>query len=314
MLVSGSERPRLERSAAEVPLGELCLISPPRDATGRDVQQAQVDALVAMVPLTVSANLVAAGTILFSLWEDVAHIQLLVWAGLFALLCGQRLLRAWRLRHDRRYAARKPSTVRTIMPPITILSALWAVPALLWFEQTAADDRILVALMLFGLASGASVTLSTVPPAALTYVVIVSLSAVAALYLSGNYWLIGLVLLFGGALAYTVLWNARQFVGHLRARLEVEEQAAMIALLRQFEASGSDWLWELDAELRMRHMSSAFISSSGQPVDRLLGGDVRQLLDPSGDARSVSRSMRQLSMGLSSTPSTPATASAAQAP
>ncbi len=294
MLVDGSERPRLDRLVAEVPLKELCLIAKPRDATGREIQEAQVAALVGMVPLTVGANLVAAATVVSSLWDEISHNQLIAWATLFSLLCCQRLLRAWRLRHDAAYAARKPSSVGTIMPAIVILSVLWAVPALVWFGQAGDVDKILIALMLFGLASGASVTLSTVPPAALTYVAIVSMAAMAALAIAGHALLISLVCLFGGALSYTVLWNARQFVGHLRARLEVEEQAAMIALLRQFEASGSDWLWELDASLCMRHMSSAFIDSAGQPVDRLLGGDVRQLLDPNGDARSVSRSMRQL--------------------
>ncbi|URD61745.1 EAL domain-containing protein [Sphingomonas sp. KRR8] len=294
MLVNGGERPRFDRLAAEIPVDQLFLLSPPTDATGREVQVEQVAALIAMVPLTVGANLVAAVTIVASLWTDVPHWQLVAWLALFAGLCSQRLFRAWRLRHDPAYAARKPSSVHTIMPPILMLSVLWAVPASVWFGMSGDEDKILIALMLFGLASGASVTLSTVPPAALTYVLIVSTAAIGALILAGYVLLIGLVLLFGGALAYTIIWNARQFVGHLRARLEVEEQAAMIALLRQFEASGSDWLWELDPNLCMRHMSSAFINSSGQPVERLIGGDVRQLLDPRGDARSVSRGMRQL--------------------
>jgi len=294
MLAGGSERPRLDRSAADVPFDELCLLVRSRDATGHEVQDAQVTALVRMVPLTVGANMVAGFTVVASLWNDIAHTELLVWAATFSLLCGLRLIRAWRLRHDLFYAARRPSNLRSIMPPVVILSSLWAVPALVWFSEAGSADRILIALMLFGLASGASVTLSTVPLAALAYVSIVSLAAIAALAIDGHTPLIGLVLLFAGALSYTILWNSRQFVGHLRARLEVEEQAAMIALLRQFEASGSDWLWELDASLRMRHMSAAFIDSSGQPVDRLLGGDVRQLLDPTGDARTVSRSMRQL--------------------
>jgi len=294
MLSGGSDGVRIGRGSADVALSELCLLAPPTDATGREIQQAQVTALVAMVPLTVGANLVAAATVAASVWDEVRHPEILLWSALFGALCILRLIRAWRLRYDPVYAARKPSSVATIMPPILILSALWAVPALIWFRVAETDDQVLIALMLFGLASGASVTLSTVPPAALTYVFVVSVAAMVALADAGHPLLIGLVALFGGALSYTVMWNARQFVGHLRARLEVEEQAAMIALLRQFEASGSDWLWELDADLSMRHMSSAFIHSAGQPVDRLLGGDVRQLLDPNGDARTVSRSMRNL--------------------
>ena len=65
-------------------------------------------------------------------------------------------------------------------------------------------------------------------------------------------------------------------------------------MLREFEASGSDWLWQLDKDLRLTYMSRAMAEAIGKPLSKLIGGHARNILDPDGNAVQLSAGMRRL--------------------
>ena len=285
---------------ARVPLGELCLLRPPSDFISRVVREAQIGALVRLVPYTVTANLLAAGAITIALLAHVGRAGLIAWFGMIFTLCTLRLFRAWRLRSDPDYARRKPPTLRTIMTPVLLLSLLWVVPPFAWFAQAPVNDDVLIVMVLLGLISGASGTLSSVPVAAICYLLIVTAACGLAMHHLGSSLGVFLTAVFGTAMARASLWNARQFVSHLRARIEVEEQATMLSLLREFEASGSDWLWELYANLCMRHLSRDLAQAAGRPATQLLGVPVLEFLDPGERVSEVSFGMRELIRALQS--------------
>jgi diguanylate cyclase (GGDEF)-like protein/PAS domain S-box-containing protein len=168
------------------------------------------------------------------------------------------------------------------------------VPVFLWFGEASPADQVLMILVLFGLASGASVTLSTVPPAALLFVANVTFAALYGMSHLDSLIVPVLLPLYGLLLGYAVLWNARQFAGHLAATLELEEKAALINLLREFDASGSEWLWELGPDLTIRHMSSSLAEAIGQPSSELLGRPATDLLDPKQQVAKFSFGMQAI--------------------
>jgi diguanylate cyclase (GGDEF)-like protein len=186
------------------------------------------------------------------------------------------------------------------MSPVLLLSLIWLVPPLAWVPQADATDDVLIAMVLLGLMSGATVTLSSVPPAAICYLSLLTVGCVLALRDIGSPAGMTLAAVFGLALIKASLWNAGQLISHLRARMEVEEQATMLSLLREFEASGSDWLWELDAELKIKHLSRELVQAAGRPASRLLGVRVLDILDPAGRVSDVSFGMRELVRALGS--------------
>jgi diguanylate cyclase (GGDEF)-like protein len=216
------------------------------------------------------------------------------WTGIFFLFCLLRLARVIRLRRNPDYAARRPPTIRTILPPIAFLSFLWVVPVLLWFDELPSGDQVAMILVLFGMASGASVTLSTVPPAALTYVAMVTFAGLISMSQLDPVSVPILLPLFAALLTYAVLWNARQFVGNLSATLELEEKAELINLLREFDASGSEWLWELSPELVMTRVSTGLADALGRRPEELVGRSAMALLDPRGEVAFVSTGMRTI--------------------
>ena len=279
---------------AAVSLRDLCHISPPRDSATMTVRLAQFYALIRLVPVTVFVNLFNAALVVMSFWDLVPHLQLVGWYTAMTLLCGARWLRARRLVSDPAYAKRRPTGMRSIVSGVGLLALCWAVPLMLWYPHGNEPQRLLMAVLITGMMSGASVTMASVPPAAFTYIGVLSLAALVATAQMDNPLIVLLILVFAATLCFSSLWSARQFVSHLRARLELEEQGQLVRLLREFEASGSDWLWELDPDLRLRYMSTAMADVIGYPLDRLLGASVFTLLDPTRKIAEVSSGMQSV--------------------
>ena len=276
----------------KVPLRDICHFSAPQDVATSTIRLAQFHALIRLVPVTVTANLFNAVVVVAALAGSVRGWQLATWFGVMTSFCTIRLLRAWRLVHDPLYAQRNPTGLRSITTGIGLLALLWAVPMLAWFPHASENQRLLIVIVMIGMMSGASVTMASVPPAAFAYIAILAVASIGATIELGAP-LIGLLTLaFAGTLCWSSLVSARQFVSHLRARLELEEQAQLVRLLREFEASGSDWLWELDADLRLRFMTAAMAREIGRPISELLGVSVFTLLDPTRQISEVSSGMR----------------------
>jgi diguanylate cyclase (GGDEF)-like protein/PAS domain S-box-containing protein len=277
---------------SSISLRELCHFATPGDAATQTVRLAQLYALIRLVPVTVAANLFNACIVAAALFGSVPTLPLATWLGTMLAFCSVRSLRARRLIHDPAYTQRHPTGIRSVTTGVGVLALLWAVPMICWFPDASEPQRLLIAIVVTGMMSGGAMTMATVPPAAITYIVVLAVAAIATTLIIGEPLIAGLVLAFAIVLSFSALWNARQFVSHLRARLELEEQGQLVRLLREFEASGSDWLWELDADLRLRYMSVAMADVMGHPLRDLLGLSVFALLDPSGKIAEVSAGMR----------------------
>lgn len=280
--------------AEKIPLRDLLSFRKPKDAVSAAIRQAQFDALLRLVPATVAAQLLAAGLIALSLRGMIADLWLAAWFGGVFLLCAARGIRAHRLRSDPAYARRKPTSVRTIVLVISMLAIMWLVPPIFWFAHVDAEHQMMLGVLVVALMSAASVSLASVPQAVLIYI---SILTVGGLWMTAQFDRpvhMALMLIFATALGLGAIANARRFIGHVRTQIELREQSELITLLREFEASGSDWLWELDADLRLTYMSRAMADAIGKPLSQLIGTHARRILDPDGSALEVSTGMRTL--------------------
>ena len=280
--------------SAKVPLRELLSFAEPKDAISKAVRQAQLDALIRLVPATVAAQLLAAGLIALSLRGLVADHWLTPWfCGVF-MLCAARGVRAHRLRSDPLYARRKPTSVKAIVSVIAMLATMWLVPPVFWFAQVDVEHQMMLGVLVVALMSAASVSLASVPQAVLIYI---SILTIGGLWMTAQFDRpvhMALMVIFATALSFGAIANARRFIGHVRTQIELREQSELINLLREFEASGSDWLWELDADLKLTYMSRAMAEAIGKPLSELIGTHARRIVDPDGKAVQLSAGMRAL--------------------
>ncbi len=280
--------------AAE-PLRELLSFREPRDAVSVAVRRAQLDALIRLVPVTVTSQLLAAILVAVALYRNVSSIQLGAWLAATFAICIVRGGRALRVRVDPGYAQRKPPKLKAVAVIICLLGLLWLVPPLFWFPTVGLADKLLLCIPAPGLMCGPSSSPASVPHAAIPYVALMCSGGVLmATQFEDAVQMMLLQLLFAWVLSWAIILNARRFISHVRAQLELQEQSELIRLLREFEASGSDWLWELGPDYRLRYMSKAMADAFGKPLRELIGTPAIDILDPGGQAAPLSVGLRIL--------------------
>ena len=275
-------------------------LNTPRDRIGRAVRQSQIDALVRLVPATVAIQVLTAAVLVVGLRDTADNFQLGIWFGAALLLCFMRGVRAVRLRHDPEYAEQYPPKTGTICLLIATLASMWLVPPLVWFDMAEPAQRIFLCVVMAALVSAGSITLVSLPQAAILYVGILSIGCVSLTLKIGSPAMFGLVIAYSGVLIVNVLSTARQFIAHSRDRIELREQGEIIKLLREFEAAGSGGLWELDGDGCFVKMSPELLAANGLKESHLIGRHYTWLLDPGGQIAALSTGMRSLFSDLES--------------
>ena len=275
-------------------LRELLTFKEPVDAVGRAIRSAQLDALVRLVPVTVASQLLAAGLVAWSLRGMVADLWLEGWFLCALVICTLRGFRAVRLRLDPTYASRRPPDVKAITIIVGLLACIWLIPPIFWFAQVDTEHQLMLGVLIVALMSAGSISLASVPQACLTYLGILSIGGLVMTAQLTSTVHMGLMLIFAFAVTSATIVSARRFVGHVRTQIDLQEQSALIGLLREFEASGSDWLWQLDQDLKLTYMSRAMAEAIGKPLSKLIGVHARRILDPDGNAVQLSAGMRRL--------------------
>ena len=274
--------------------GEALSLRTPKSPRDRAVRKAQLDAFVRLVPATVVTQLVAAAVLVAAFRDTVDSLSLGLWFGAATGLCFLRFVRAVRLRSDRDYALAHPARLVTICLIVTALAALWLVPILFWFDIATGEQRLFLCVLVAALMSAGTLTMASVPPAALLYLSIMLIASSLITFELDTMPVLFLALVYAGMLGWAVIANARHFVDYIRARFELEERGEIIQLLREFKASGSGGLWELDSNLIVVNVSADLARASDLSVDEIVGMPCAELLDPERRASQHSTGMRTL--------------------
>jgi len=294
--VAGALQDRGDRRAQSRGLscGEMLSLVPPRDRIGQAVRRAQIDALVRLVPATVAIQILTAAVMVIGLRDTIDNFQLGLWFGAALLLCFMRGVRAVRLRQDPEYAELHPPRTETICLLIAALASLWLVPAIYWFDLAEPPQRIFMCVTMAALVSAGSITLVSLPQAALLYVGMLTIGCATLTIKLESPSMLGLVLAYAVVLMANVLTTARQFIAHSRDRIELREQGEIIKLLRELEATGSAGLWELDGDLRIANMSVELLTAMRLSEEQVIGLPYKRFLDPLGQIATLSSGMRSL--------------------
>jgi diguanylate cyclase (GGDEF)-like protein len=280
------------RAAEPIPLRELLSVADPTNAIERATRQAQLTALGRLIPMILVGQIIASTALTLSLTDNVPHPRLFTWWACVTAICLWRTIRAWRLRVDRAYVRRRPPSARTTIVISLMLGAIWWVPPLFFFGSADTAERIIMMVVTAGMVSAAGFTVATIPLAAFIQIWLLLGAATLMAVQFGEPWLVGLMPVYGALMSSAVITHARQFVRHVRARLQLQEQGELLELLQELQASGTGGLWELDANLTITKISNSLAEAIDIPVDDVIGLTAYQLMDPKGRIAEISIGMR----------------------
>jgi diguanylate cyclase (GGDEF)-like protein len=136
---------------------------------------------------------------------------------------------------------------------------------------------IVLAMMVY-----ASLLLPTAPMSATIFISVTSLAAFCGFVYDGGYYLAVAAGGIGALLITAALRSARaQILFEVAGKVLQEKSETVSLLLREFEDSGADWLWQTDTSRSATHVSPRFAYAlgedakviEGQPLLKLIAGD-----------------------------------------
>ena len=128
----------------------------------------------------------------------------------------------------------------------------------------------------------ASLLLPTAPMAATIFISVSSICAAAGFVYHGDYYLALTAGGIGALLVTAALRSARaQILFEVAGKVLRDKSETVSLLLREFEDSGADWLWQTDTSRSVCHVSPRFAFAlgqepkviEGQPILKLFAGD-----------------------------------------
>jgi PAS domain S-box-containing protein len=267
------------------------------DAFFARVRAAQLAALNRYVPFNVTLMTINIAALVYTL-RDIAEFDFLMRWG--AVMGGLALLWILRFRQVRQRGEATEASRRyfwLITAEVTAFGLCWS--ALVIHLLPYADLEAQALLMLLSLtAMGAcGFAASVMPVCGILLVAIIGIGAVigmpAASPLSAP--MIALAFLsFALLIVRGVLVTSFSMMARMRFQFDLGEHSEVVRLLlNEFEANGSDWLIEVDAEGRLTHVSPRLADVARRPRAELLGQPLLKLLgeEKRGEARNAVKAL-----------------------
>ncbi len=203
------------------------------------------------------------------------------WAGLFALLqiySYQRFGYSWDVERDSADVTKlRPMDTHALLNGLVWGMSFFLIGYDTDLLQTIGLWSSVLALMVY-----ASVMLTPAPKPATIFIGITSACAAISFALHGSYYLGLAAIGIGGSLIMGCLRMARAQILYEFANTTLQEKSETVSLLlREFEDSGADWLWQTDTSRCVTHVSPRFAYAlgeetrviEGQPLLKLIAGD-----------------------------------------
>ncbi|RJF85633.1 putative bifunctional diguanylate cyclase/phosphodiesterase [Sphingomonas cavernae] len=269
-----------------------------RDSAGLDggaIRASQIAALHGSTGVRFLANVVGVVLLTLVLRNHTDLLLLYGWGISTLLLATHTAVGKWRLRGwNDRSATRAELHKETAAAALT--GVLWGFPALLFSTAGALEQTLALWAVLTALMAGAAFVLTSIPLATVSFLLIVGGA------LGTWMWRIDLPVLAVAAglntlmLLVTASLNGRQFANSRVAELQLAEKKEVVSLLlREFEDSGADWLWQIDAGRCLTHVSPRFATALGLDLTELEGKPFLQVLaGDSWEAGNFASGLREL--------------------
>ena len=242
------------------------------------VRGAQLNVVHQLAAARVVVSLLAIATIVLAVTGHVPMLHLYAWAlgsGTLVALTGYP-----KLRHRRftvQTATRAELQYETIWSSLMALS--WGIAFNLFAPHATPPQLLILWAVMMALMAGCAFALSAIPLATSAFLLIVGSSVAYAMWHLDLRIVSGIAALFAGGFVGACLHAGRTFVIHESAELALAEKTEVVSLLlREFDDSGGDWMWQTDAAKCLTHVSPRFAYALGVESDVLETKPLLQIL------------------------------------
>ncbi|MEM6901555.1 MAG: hypothetical protein AAF583_17535, partial [Pseudomonadota bacterium] len=216
------------------------------------VRAKQLESVESLIPATMLAQLINGTVIMIAFGTVGADRTLALWATVLSFMCGLTMLRYMRSQRESEKTSASRNSIERVTQAAAISGAVWGITPVIVIPYAGSTGHMVLGIILAAMAFSGAFLMSRIPSAAFAFMVPVLGGLVIGLQLGALpiYDLLSvLILVYGGLLAACVQWAHARHVEQLINEAALKEQEQLISLLlRDFEESTSDWLWQADEE------------------------------------------------------------------
>lgn len=178
---------------------------------------------------------------------------------------------------DRRRMTRDEINAQTI--GAGIVAAVWLVPLVVFVPLGGPERALQLWTILAMLMTATAVIIPAVPLSTIVFSTTLGLGSIAVFGLHGMWQSAGVALVFVIIVSVGAIEMARLYLASRVAEAGMAEKSEVVSLLlREFEESGADWLWEIDTSRRVRAVSPRFAYALGMDPEDIAGQPLIQLI------------------------------------
>jgi diguanylate cyclase (GGDEF)-like protein len=254
------------------------LATPPGARGWGRVRAAQLQEMGRVLQIAAWGQSLNALLIVYMLRDHPMPLEMCAW------LISMALLMCYLVRHKRRLRGRdiqsapRQSITRVAYHSL-FFGLVWSFPARVFFEAASHGQQLALCVITATMMAGAAFVCSPIPGAAAAYVVVMGVAATRMLSTTESFAIMMIGPIYTSALLAMVAVNGRTFIQRKCLDLALEErEAAVSLLLREYESSDADWLWQTNGNLALQNVSARFARAMGRPIEQLEGRSIVDLI------------------------------------
>ena len=233
---------------------------------------------VTHLPSLCALHSLAAFACAVAIWGHPGFPFAVIWASLISACNLRRYLLSREYYPDTIDAAHLTSFYRRLQITANVESVFWAAGAITLFPILFPEHPVFFAVLTAGLMASSVIAYRSLPKPLTSYLAAAMVaSAVLSFTMTEQVsWpSFALALLFGGSLIRACWRQAREYDRYLREQIEQQQTAETVKLLlHEYEASASDWLWEVDEGNCLVNVCERFGTAARQDRDFLEGREL----------------------------------------
>ncbi len=218
--------------------------------------------------------------IAYMLWGRVAPSSLALWLFCVSLLMLYFVQQQRKLR-GREIHSLPRKTINRAAYHSVFIGLVWAFPARYFFEHADHGQQLALCVITATMMAGAAFVFSPIPAAASAYVLIMGVAAARMLWTQENLLILMIAPVYTAALVAMVVINGRAFMQRRYLDLALEEREQTVSLLlREYESSDADWLWQTNTQHCFQNVSARFARATGRTIEELEGLSLIEFMKP----------------------------------
>ena len=221
----------------------------PTELAGQ-IRAQQLDEVSKLTLVVLLGNLLNAAVVLMSFWNTGADNMLAIWGFTICLVSGFFFLDHLRSRGRALKKTRPVSAIDRFARGASVLGLIWATAPIIVILYVDAMGQMVLGIIMATMMFAGAFMLSRIPNAAFSFIIPMAVGLIVSFQLEQdprNDFLSVLLVIYTGVLGICVQWSHRLFIDQILGKEAVSQQSQLIGLLlRDFEESTSDWLWQTD--------------------------------------------------------------------